>query len=62
VQIDIPNHDPTTNPAWFALKNPALVSMPLSFAAGIIVSLLRPERAAADKFAEVEHRVHFGAA
>jgi cation/acetate symporter len=62
VQIDILKHDPATNPAWFPLKNPAIVSIPLSFLAGILVSLLRPERTAADKFAEVEQRVHFGAA
>jgi cation/acetate symporter len=62
VQIDLLKHDPATNPAWFPLKNPAIVSIPLSFLAGIIVSLLRPEKTAADRFAEVEQRVHFGAA
>src|SRR6185503_13059631 len=33
VQIDILKHEA----AWFPLKNPALVTMPLSFAAGIVV-------------------------
>jgi cation/acetate symporter len=28
--------------AWFPLKNPALVTIPLSFLTGIVVSLLRP--------------------
>lgn len=28
--------------AWFPLKNPALVTIPLSFLTGIAVSLLRP--------------------
>ena len=32
--------------AWFPLKNPALITMPLSFLAGIVVSLLAPERSA----------------
>jgi cation/acetate symporter len=62
VQIDILKHDPATNPAWFPLKNPAIISIPLSFLAGILVSLVRPERTAADRFSEVEQRVHFGAA
>lgn len=46
--------------APFPLKNPGLVTIPLSFAVGIIVSLLTTERAAADKFDEVEHRIHTG--
>jgi cation/acetate symporter len=29
--------------AWFPLKNPALVTIPLSFAVGIFVSLLTSE-------------------
>jgi cation/acetate symporter len=62
VQIDILKHDPATNPAWFPLKNPAIVSIPLSILAGVLVSLLRPEKTAEARFAEVEQRVHFGAA
>jgi cation/acetate symporter len=58
VQIDILKNDT----AWFGLKNPAIISIPLSFLAGILVSLLRPEKTASERFAEVEHRVHFGAA
>lgn len=46
--------------AVFPLKNPALVTMPLAFLVGIAVSLLKPEPEAAEKFAEVEHRTHFG--
>ena len=46
--------------AWFPLRNPGLVTIPLSFAVGIAVSLLAPEPEAARRFAEVEHRIHFG--
>ncbi len=44
----------------FPLKNPALISIPLSFAVGILVSWLKPEPAAAARFTEVEHRIHLG--
>lgn len=60
VQIDILKNDPSS--VLFGLKNPAIVSIPLSILAGVIVSLLKPEKTAAEKFSEVEHRVHFGAA
>ena len=46
--------------AWFPLKNPALVTMPLSFLAGIVVSLLAPEPAAADGLRGLERRMHLG--
>jgi cation/acetate symporter len=42
------------------LTNPALISMPLAFGAGILVSLLRPEPEAAARFAEAERRIHVG--
>lgn len=38
----------------FPMKNPGLFSIPLSFAAGIIVSLLWPEAEAHKKFAEMQ--------
>ena len=56
IQIDILKH----STAWFPLKNPGLVTIPLSFAVGIIVSWLSPEPEAARRFAEVEARIHFG--
>jgi len=56
VQIDILKQ-PT---AWFPLRNPGLVTIPLSFLVGIAVSLIAPEPEAARRFAEVEHRIHFG--
>ena len=46
--------------APFPLSNPGLVSIPLAFAVGIVVSLLQPEPAAAAGFAELEHRMHLG--
>lgn len=46
--------------APFPLKNPGLVSIPLAFAVGIIVSLLSHEDAAATKFDQAEHRIHVG--
>jgi cation/acetate symporter len=46
--------------AWFPLKNPALVTIPLSFLTGVVVSLLVPERETVARFAEVERRTHLG--
>jgi cation/acetate symporter len=42
------------------LKNPGLVSIPLAFIVGIVVSLATSERAAEERFDEVEHRIHTG--
>jgi cation/acetate symporter len=49
-----------TEGAWFPLKNPGLVTVPLSFLTGIVVSLLTPEEKALNGFAEVERRALFG--
>ena len=57
IQIDILEH--TT--AYFPLKNPALVTIPLSFAVGIVVSLMTEDAESLAKFAEVERRIHLGA-
>ena len=46
--------------AWFPLKNPALVTIPLSFAVGIVVSLLRPEPAAAARYRALARQMHLG--
>lgn len=56
VQIDILKN-PT---AWFPLKNPGVITVPLSFLIGIVVSLIKPEGESVRKFQEVEERVHFG--
>jgi cation/acetate symporter len=46
--------------APFPLRNPGLVTIPLSFLVGMAVSLLAPERAAASGFAELQRRMHLG--
>jgi cation/acetate symporter len=56
IQVDILKN----TSALFPLKNPGLVTIPLSFLVGIVVSLLNPEQVASDKFAEVEKRIHMG--
>ena len=57
IQIDILRHET----ALFPLKNPALITIPLSFAVGIVVSLLSSDPEARAKFAAVERRIHLGA-
>ena len=42
------------------LKNPALISVPCSFIAGIIFSLLRPEKEAREKYESEKIRTHLG--
>ena len=56
VQVDILGH--TT--AWFPLKNPALVTIPLAFIVGIVVSLMAPEKAASDAYDAKERRMILG--
>jgi cation/acetate symporter len=46
--------------AFFPLRNPGLVTIPLSFLVGMVVSILLPESEASGRFAEVQHRVHLG--
>ncbi|MGE0158927.1 MAG: sodium/solute symporter [Gemmatimonadales bacterium] len=58
IQVDLLGHEA----AWFPLRNPAMLTIPLSFAVGIGVSLMAAESAAAEGFAEVERRTHLGAA
>ena len=49
------------NPAAIVtLKNPGIVTIPLSFVIGVVVSLMSPEPESLRKFAEVEERIHFG--
>lgn len=56
IQVSILHHES----ALFPLKNPGLVTIPLSFAVGIIVSLLFPEPRSAERFSEVEQRIQTG--
>jgi Na+(H+)/acetate symporter ActP len=50
----------TISPAPFPMKSPALFSMPLSFAVGIIVSLLKPAPEEAAKFESEMARTYAG--
>jgi cation/acetate symporter len=43
-----------------AMKNPAVFSVPAAFLIGIVVSLVRPEAAAADGYAAAHDRMHVG--
>jgi cation/acetate symporter len=47
--------------ALMPLKNPGVITVPLSFLVGILVSLRWPEKEALARFAETEARMHFGA-
>ncbi len=57
VQIDILKH--TT--AIFPLKNPGIVSIPLSLLTGVIVALIRPAPADSQRFDEIKRRTMLGA-
>jgi cation/acetate symporter len=48
--------------AWFPLRNPALVTLPLSFAAGIVVSLLTGSETVRSAYPRWERRMHLGTA
>lgn len=58
IQIDLLHR----SSAWFPLRNPGLVTIPLAFAVGIAISLVSPEPEAARGFARVEERIHVGEA
>jgi cation/acetate symporter len=47
--------------APFPLRNPAIVTVPLSFAVAIVVSLIAPSRLEQERFRELQHRLHFSA-
>jgi cation/acetate symporter len=57
VQVDVLGHAS----AWFPLKNPALITIPLSFAVGVIVSLWVPEQSALDAYGAKQRRMLLGA-
>ena len=46
--------------ALFPLKNPAIVTIPLGFAVGILISLLRPEASARNAYDAKERRMIMG--
>jgi cation/acetate symporter len=56
IQVDI-----LKNPdAWFPLRNPGIVTIPLSFAVAILISLLWPVPSEARRFTELERQLHLG--
>jgi cation/acetate symporter len=57
IQVDVLGHED----APFPLANPALISMPLAFIVGIVVSLVAPEREASRRFIEQERQQLLGA-
>jgi cation/acetate symporter len=56
IQVDVLGHDA----AWFPLKNPALVSIPLAFGIGMLVSLLQPEPEGAERHRQLARQMHLG--
>lgn len=56
IQVDVLKNEG----AWFPLKNPALVTIPLSFLAGAIVSLIGPEAESEKRFRESEALMQLG--
>ena len=58
VQMDVLHRDS----AWFPLKNPALVTVPLGFLSGIVVSLVRPNAAESAAYAGIERQASLGQA
>jgi cation/acetate symporter len=56
VQVDVLKH----SDAWFPLKNPALVTIPLSFVVGIVVSLLTAPQESREGDAHHERQMHLG--
>ena len=57
IQVDVLGN--SSSP--FPLRNPGLVTIPLAFVAGAVVSVARRDRRAEEMFTELEHRLHFGA-
>jgi cation/acetate symporter len=56
IQVDILKAES----AWFPLRNPGIVTIPLSFAVAVLVSLMKPVPAEARGFVELERRLHLG--
>jgi cation/acetate symporter len=56
LQVDLLGRDT----AWFPLRNPALVTIPLSFFAGWLVSVARPEPGGAERYRRLARRMHLG--
>jgi cation/acetate symporter len=57
IQVDVLGNET----AWFPLRNPGLVTIPLAFAVAVGVSLLKPVAAEQRQFAAAARRLHLGA-
>ena len=57
IQVDILGNEA----AWFPLRNPGIVTVPLAFAVAIGVSLLRPVALEEQRFLDAARRLHLGA-
>jgi cation/acetate symporter len=56
VQVDVMQREA----AVFPLRNPGLITVPLSFLTGFVASLVWPDAEASRRFTEVEHRALMG--
>jgi cation/acetate symporter len=56
IQVGVLGHQT----APFPLRNPGLVSIPLAFLVGILVSLAAPEKESSERFPPMQRRVHLG--
>ena len=56
IQVDLLGHAE----AWFPLRNPALVTIPLAFATAVAVSLASGDRGTVARFRAIERRMHVG--
>jgi cation/acetate symporter len=57
IQVDMLHREA----AWFPLRNPGIVSIPLSFLVAVLVSIARPVPDEAARFVQAERRLHLGA-
>ena len=57
IQVDILKH----TEAWFPLRNPGIVTIPLSFLVAVVVSVMRPVESEERRFVELERQLHLGA-
>ena len=56
IQVDILGHET----AWFPLRNPGLVTIPLAFVVAVVVSLMRPVADEETRFEQASRRLHLG--
>ena len=56
IQVDLLHRDA----AWLPLRNPAIISLPLGFLAGLVVSAVRPRPAEAARFEAMQRQASLG--